>query len=340
MPDVAERGHAVNVAALKRHAGHADADLALAGGRRVIEEEARALHSLAAALDASFLAAVEMIAAVPGRVVVTGMGKSGHVGRKIAATLASTGTPALFVHAGEASHGDLGMVTAADAVLALSNSGETEELRDIILYSRRFAIPLVAIVGRPRSTLAEEADVALLLPQVAEACPMGLAPTTSTTCMLALGDALAVALLERRGFSATDFAVFHPGGKLGNQLKRVEQLMRRGDQLPLVEPGTPMAEAILEMTRKALGCVGVVEDSRLVGIVTDGDLRRHMGASLLGQTAVEVMTPRPLAIDPRALAVEALQIMNERSITVLFVTEGERPVGALHLHDCLRAGLA
>jgi arabinose-5-phosphate isomerase len=340
MPDAAARDHAVSVAVGSRGGSRVDGDSSLVSGRRVIEEEAQALRALAATLDGSFLAAVELIAAVRGRVIVTGMGKSGHVGRKIAATLASTGTPALFVHAGEASHGDLGMVTAADAVLALSNSGETEELRDIILYSRRFAIPLVAIVGRPRSTLAEEADVALLLPQVDEACPMGLAPTTSTTCMLALGDALAVALLERRGFSATDFAVFHPGGKLGNQLKRVDQLMRRGDELPLVRPETPMTEVILEMTRKAMGCVGVVDDGRLVGILTDGDLRRHMGASLLGQTAVEVMTPHPLAIDPRALAVEALQIMNERSITVLFVTAEERPVGALHLHDCLRAGLA
>jgi arabinose-5-phosphate isomerase len=315
-------------------------ELALAGGRRVIEEEAAALRRLAAGLGGEFVEAVELLAGIRGRVVVSGMGKSGHVGRKVAASLASTGTPALFVHPSEASHGDLGMVTADDAVLALSNSGETEELRDITLYTRRFAIPLVAIVGRPSSTLAEAADVTLLLPAVAEACPMGLAPTTSTTCMLALGDALAVALLERRGFSANDFAVFHPGGKLGNQLKRVEQLMRHDDQLPLVAPDVPMAEAILEMSRKALGCVGVVEGARLVGIITDGDLRRHMGDGLLRQRVREVMTPRPLTIDRRALAVEALQIMNERSITVLFVTEAERPVGALHLHDCLRAGLA
>jgi arabinose-5-phosphate isomerase len=317
-----------------------DAGLPLAGGRRVIEEEAAALLRLAAGLDGSFTAAIELMAGIRGRVVVTGMGKSGHVGRKVAATLASTGTPALFVHPSEASHGDLGMITGDDAVLALSNSGETQELRDITLYTRRFAIPLLAIVGRANSTLAEEADVALLLPGVPEACPMGLAPTTSTTCMLALGDALAVALLERRGFSASDFAVFHPGGKLGNQLKRVERLMRQGDQLPLVAPGTGMAEAILEMSRKALGCVGVVEQGRLVGIITDGDLRRHMGDGLLGQTASAVMTPQPCTIDRRALAVEALQIMNERSITVLFVTDAERPVGALHLHDCLRAGLA
>jgi arabinose-5-phosphate isomerase len=312
----------------------------LASGRRVVLDEARALEQLGRSLDQSFEAAVELLALVAGRVVVTGMGKSGHVARKIAATFASTGTPALFVHPGEASHGDLGMITAADAVLALSNSGETAELRDLTLYTRRFAIPLMAMVGRPGSTLAEEADVCLLLPQVAEACPMGLAPTTSTTCMMALGDALAVALLERRGFSATDFAVFHPGGKLGNQLKRVEQLMRKGDDLPLVSPATPMGDALLEISRKALGCVGVIEDERLVGIVTDGDLRRHMGPDILGQTVAEVMTRHPRTIDRRTLAAEALQIMNERSITVLFVTDGQRPVGALHLHDCLRAGIA
>ena len=312
----------------------------LDSGRRVIAAEAAALELLGRSLDAGFTRAVELLAGREGRVCVSGMGKSGHVARKIAATMASTGTPAIFVHPGEASHGDLGMITSADAVLALSNSGETAELRDITLYTRRFAIPLIAMVGRAQSTLAEEADVALVLPQTGEACPMGRAPTTSTTCMLALGDALAVALLERRGFSATDFAVFHPGGKLGNQLKRCEALMRRGDDLPLVAPAASMADTILEMSRKALGCVGVVEDGRLVGIVTDGDLRRHMGDGLLRSTAGDVMTPRPRTIGPRALAVEALQMMNEKSITVVFVTEEDRPVGALHLHDCLRAGLA
>lgn len=316
------------------------ADATIASGRRVLVEESRAIALLGEALDDSFVAAVELLGTVAGRVVVTGMGKSGHVARKIAATLASTGTPAMFVHPGEASHGDLGMITGADAVMALSNSGETVELRDLTLYTRRFAIPLLALVGRGGSTLAEAADVSLVLPEVGEACPMGLAPTTSTTCMLAIGDALAVALLERRGFSAGDFAVFHPGGKLGNQLKRVDEMMRRGDDLPLVAPTTPMSEALLEISRKALGCVGVVAGGRLVGIVTDGDLRRHMGPDLLAATAADVMTPGPRTIEPRALAVEALQIMNERSITMLFVTDDERPVGALHLHDCLRAGLA
>src|SRR4051812_32386356 len=224
------------------------------------------------------------------------MGKSGHVARKIAATLASTGTPALFVHPAEASHGDLGMITPQDAVVALSNSGETPELRDLILYTRRFGILLVGIVGRSPSTLAEAADHALVLPEVREACPMGLAPTTSTTCMLALGDALAVALLERRGFSARDFAVFHPGGKLGSLLLRVEQLMHKSDDLPLVGPDRPMVEGVLEMTAKRLGCVGVVEDGRLVGIVTDGDLRRQMRPDLLERPVSEVMTVNPRTI--------------------------------------------
>ena len=317
---------------------------AVESAKRVILAEADGLRLLAGRVGAEFAAAIDRMAAVEGRVVVSGMGKSGHVARKIASTLASTGTPALFVHPGEASHGDLGMITAQDAVLALSNSGETPELRDLTLYTRRFGIPLVAIVGRQPSTLAEAADHCLLLPAVREACPMGLAPTTSTTCMLALGDALAVALLERRGFSAHDFALFHPGGKLGSQLLRVEQLMRRGDELPLVAPGCLMAEAVLEMTDKRLGCVGVVgEDGRLAGIVTDGDLRRHMRPDLLERTAGELMTPHPRTIERRALAVEALAAMNGggQPVTVLFVVGDDgRPVGALHLHDCLKAGIA
>ena len=315
---------------------------ALASGRRVIGAEAAALQLLASRLDEGFARAVDLLGGLAGRVVVSGMGKSGHVGRKIAATLASTGTPAMFVHPSEASHGDLGMITPQDAVLVLSNSGETVELGDLTLYTRRFAIPLVAIVGRPGSTLAEAADVTLLLPEAGEACPMGMAPTTSTTCMLALGDALAVALLERRGFSASDFAVFHPGGKLGNQLKRVEQLMRRGAELPLVPPETRLAEAVLAMSRKTLGCVGVVAGERLVGIITDGDLRRHMDdPGLLQRTAAEIMTTTPRTIEPKALAAEALNEMNARSITVLFVIdEQDRPVGAVHLHDLLRAGIA
>lgn len=315
---------------------------AIDGGRRVILAEAAALERLADAIDGSFTAAVDRLGDVTGRIVVTGMGKSGHVARKIAATFASTGAPALFVHPAEASHGDLGMITSQDAVLALSNSGETTELRDLILYTQRFSIPLVAIVGRAGSTLTEAADLALVLPPITEACPMGLAPTTSTTCMLALGDALAVALLERRGFSARDFAVFHPGGKLGSQLMRVEQLMHKGDDLPLVSPRTLLLDVVFRMTDKRLGCVGVVEDDRLVGIITDGDLRRHMAPGIFERVAAEIMTRDPRTIGPRALAVEAVARMNEgaRPITVLFVVDGERPVGALHLHDCLKAGIA
>jgi arabinose-5-phosphate isomerase len=271
------------------------------------------------------------------------MGKSGHIGRKIAATLASTGTPALYVHPAEASHGDLGMITGDDAVLALSNSGETPELADIVAYTRRFSIPLLAIVGRAVSSLAQAADLTLVLPARPEACPIGLAPTTSSTAMLALGDALAVALLERRGFGAYDFGLLHPGGKLGKKLVRVDDIMHRGDELPLVGLAAPMSEVLLEMTAKRLGCVGVVNGrGTLTGIITDGDLRRHMEDGLLGRRAAEIMTAAPKTIRPQALAAEALAVMNqaERPFTVIFVVEGQRPVGALHMHDCLRAGVA
>lgn len=317
-------------------------DSSIASGRLVIATESEALRRMAAEIDRGFADAIDLLAAVTGRVCVTGMGKSGHVARKIASTLASTGTPALYVHPGEASHGDLGMITPQDAVIALSNSGETNELRDLILYTRRFSIPLLAIVGRASSTLADAADVSLVLPAVREACPMGLAPTTSTTCMLALGDALAVALLERRGFSARDFAVFHPGGKLGSQLLRVEQLMHKGEDLPLVTPSTRIADAVLEMTRKRLGCVGVTENGRLIGIITDGDIRRRMTPDIFTRTAGEIMSTHPRTIEARALAVEAVAAMNgaPRPVTVLFVVEDGRPAGALHLHDCLKAGIA
>lgn len=314
---------------------------AVLNGQAVLQTEAAAIVQLAASLGAPFAAAVALMAGLEGRVVCTGMGKSGHVARKIAATLSSTGRPAMFVHPGEASHGDLGMITAKDAVLALSNSGETSELRDLILYTRRFAIPLIAMVGRAPSTLASEAEVALVLPGLTEACPLGLAPTTSTTAMLALGDALAVALLERAGFTPQHFAVFHPGGKLGSQLMRVEQLMRGAGELPLVSTDCPMSEALVVMTEKCLGCVGVADATgRLLGIVTDGDIRRRMGPDLLGRQAGELMTPGPRTIAPDALAVEALAIMNRHAITVLFVLRDEVPVGAVHLHDCLRAGIA
>jgi arabinose-5-phosphate isomerase len=313
----------------------------LDAARRVLQTEAEALWALAEALDERFEQAVEQLAATRGRIVVTGMGKSGHVARKIAATLASTGTPALYVHPAEASHGDLGMITPDDAVLALSNSGETPELADIVAYTRRFSIPLLAVVGRAPSSLVEAADLALILPARPEACPMGLAPTTSSTAMLALGDAIAVALLERRGFGAREFSLLHPGGKLGRKLVRVEDLMHRGDALPLVGLDTPMSDVLLVMTAKRLGCVGVVDGRGvLAGIITDGDLRRHMEAGLLGRRGREIMTAAPRTIQPQALAAEAIRVMNDCAITVLFVVEGKRPIGALHLHDCLRAGVA
>jgi arabinose-5-phosphate isomerase len=313
----------------------------LASARRVLHLEAAGIEALARSLDDCFSRALELLERVTGRVIVTGMGKSGHVARKMAATLASTGTPASFVHPAEASHGDLGMVTEHDAVIAFSNSGETPELADLVTYAKRFEIPLIGIIGRAKSTLAEAADVALVLPESPEACPMGLAPTTSTTVMLALGDAIAVAMLERKGFSADDFHLLHPGGKLGKRLLRVGQVMHAGAALPLVAPETPMSEALLVMSAKSFGCVGIVgPDGRLQGIVTDGDLRRHMSDNLPLLKAGAVMTANPKTIRREALASEALGYMNTRSITTLFVVEDGRPVGIVHLHDCLRAGVA
>ena len=325
-------------------------DIAVA--RRVIEAEIAGLRAMAQGLEEGFVRTIELLASVKGRIAVTGMGKSGHVARKIASTLASTGTPSLFVHPGEASHGDLGMIAEGDAVIALSNSGETAELTDILSYTRRFRIPLVAMTRRPDSAVAEAADVTLILPASAEACPMGLAPTTSTTMMIALGDAIAVALLERKGFSSEDFQVLHPGGQIGRQLLRVSDIMHSGDAVPLVKLGTLTGEAILVITAKSFGCAGVVDAAGgLAGIVTDGDLRRHLG--LDGKTAsprgdlvlsapVEaVMTPTPKTIRPQALAAEALGQMNAQAITSLFVVdEMGKPLGILHIHDCLRAGIA
>ncbi len=315
----------------------------LVAARRVLKLEGDALAALGEALDGTFVETIDRLHAVTGRIIVTGMGKSGHVAHKIAATLASTGSPAQFVHPGEASHGDLGMITAKDAVLALSYSGRTSELSDLVAYTRRYDIPLIAITGERVSALSEAADVALILPRMPEACPMGLAPTTSTTMALALGDAVAIALLERRGFSAADFQVFHPGGAIGKRLLRVADVMHGAEELPICSLDCPMAEAILIMTAKRFGCVGVVDDSgTLMGIITDGDLRRHMDNDLLAQRAGDVMTGGPKSIRPQALAVEALRMMNmtDRPITSLFVVEGEQPVGIVHIHDCLRSGVA
>lgn len=310
----------------------------------MLNTEAAGLLSLAASLGDRFTHAVDRIVSATGRVVVTGMGKSGHVGRKIAATLASTGTPALFVHPAEASHGDLGMIVPGDAILALSNSGETAELADLVAHARRFALPLVAITARPDSALAQAADVALILPKAAEACPMGLAPTTSTTMQMALGDAIAVALLTRRGFTAADFRQIHPGGRLGDRLRRVRDVMHAGEAMPLAPPDMPMATALVRMTAKRFGCLGIVgDDGGLRGIITDGDLRRSMGPDLLSRLAGDIMTAAPRTIGPDALAAEALHAMNahERPVTTLFVVDAaHHPVGILHLHDLLRAGLA
>ena len=319
-----------------------DADLEAARG--VLAAEATGLRTLASALDGCFRQAIDLLAAATGRVVVSGMGKSGHVGRKIAATLASTGTPALFVHPAEASHGDLGMIVAGDAVLALSNSGETAELADLIAHTRRFGLPLVGITAHGDSALAQAADMVLLLPVAPEACPLGLAPTTSTTMQMALGDAIAVALLKRHGFGPADFGRFHPGGRLGARLRRVRELMHTGDDLPLASPDTAMDMALLLMTAKRFGCLGVADAAgRLVGILTDGDLRRAMGPDLLARRVGEVMTPAPRTIGAEALAAEALRMMNDpaRPITALFVVDVERrPVGILHVHDLLRVGVA
>ena len=323
-----------------RHVMALEHDIAV--GRRVIRAEIEGLRRLAEALDSAFCDAVERCAGATGRVIATGIGKSGHVARKIAATLASTGTQALFVHPAEASHGDLGMIGVGDVVLALSNSGNSAELGDIVAYTRRFDIPLIAFTGDPRSSLAEAADIVVLLPATAEACPMGLTPTTSTTMTLALGDALAVALLERRGFSAENFQLFHPGGSIGRKLLRVRDIMHRGDAIPLVAPETAMSEAILVMSAKSFGCVGVRDaGGKLIGIITDGDLRRHMSDDLFTRRADEIMHAEPKTIAAAGLAAEALGTMNRLAITALFVVDAEgRPTGFLHLHDCLRAGVA
>jgi arabinose-5-phosphate isomerase len=320
-------------------------DEAVASAVRTVKIEAAGMALLAKALAGemadAFARAVETMAAARGRTIVTGMGKSGHVGRKIAATLASTGTPAFFVHPAEASHGDLGMITSDDVILALSWSGETAELRDMLHYARRFRVPLVAVTSTAKSALGRSADVSVVLPRAAEACPHGLAPTTSTTMQLALGDALAVALLESREFTPGDFKRFHPGGKLGALLTFVRDAMHTGEAVPLAPLGTRMSEALIVMSAKSFGCVGVVDaEGRLVGIVTDGDLRRHMGPDLTGMAVEQVMTKSPRVVAPDDLAASALSELQGRAITALFVVEAERPVGLVHIHDLLKLGIA
>ncbi len=321
-------------------------DTLVSSAVRTLTAEASGVTALAAAmqngLGASFVAAVDLIRAASGRVIVSGMGKSGHVGRKIAATLASTGTPAFFVHPAEASHGDLGMITSSDVILALSWSGETSELKNLITYSRRYGVALIAVTAAADSTLANAADVAITLPQAREACPHNLAPTTSAVMQLALGDALAVALLESRGFTAIDFGQLHPAGRLGAILKYVRDVMRTGERLPLTSVTARMSEAIVEMTGKGLGCVGITDAAgKLVGIVTDGDLRRHMGPGLLEAPVAEIMTRNPKTIHSDALASEALELIDSSKIQVLVVVDANHvPVGILNFHDLLREGVA
>ncbi len=310
--------------------------------RRVIATEAQALNQLEASLNGDFDRAIELLLNAKGRVIISGMGKSGHIARKIAATFASTGTPAHFVHPAEASHGDLGMMAQGDVVLVLSNSGETPELADLVAYTRRFGIPLIGIASRPQSTLLKQSDVALVLPQAEEACGSGIVPTTSTTMILALGDAMAIALMEHRRFTPENFRDFHPGGKLGARLSKVRDLMHGGDALPMVSGDTGMGDTLIEISRKGFGVVGVAAtDGTLTGIITDGDLRRHMDG-LLSLRAADVMTAGPTTIAPGALAEEAVAIMNQHKITCLFVVDPKGPakvLGLLHIHDCLRVGL-
>lgn len=310
--------------------------------RRVIRIEAEALTALEASLDESFTAAVELILGATGRIIVSGMGKSGHIGRKLAATLASTGTPAHFVHPAEASHGDLGMMGRGDVVIVLSNSGETPELADVIAHTRRFDIPMIGVASRPGSTLLRQSDVALVLPSAEEACGTGVVPTSSTTMTLALGDALAVALMEHREFTPEHFRTFHPGGKLGAQLSLVSDLMHTGDALPLVPEDAEMSLTLSTISEKGFGVVAVTDQSgSLVGIVTNGDIGRHM-EGLASFRARDVMTASPITIAPDALAEKAVGIMNENEITCLLVVDPKVPAkvtGLIHIHDCLRVGL-
>ena len=313
-------------------------DLKLA--KQVLQIENDGLVALANSLGTKFVKALDILQTIEGRVVVTGMGKSGHIGRKIASTLASTGVPSFFVHPGEASHGDLGMIDKSDAVIAISNSGETPEMSDLIAFTRRFKVPLIAITSNDTGTISEQADLTLLLPRVKEACPMGLAPTTSTTMALALGDTIALALMNRLGFTLDDFKLRHPGGQLGKRLLKISDIMHTGKAIPVTNGKNLMSEVIPEMTAKSFGCIAIVDDSgKIRGIITDGDLRRHMANELLNHHAEDVMTPNPKTIRPTALASEAVLIMNEAQITNLFVAEDQRVVGIIHIHDCLRAGV-
>lgn len=312
--------------------------------KRTMNREIEALRCMEASFDQTLSNVLDLMQNAKGRVIVTGMGKSGHIGKKIAATLASTGTPSFFVHPGEASHGDLGMLTENDVVLAISNGGESKELSDILLYCKRYGIPLIAMTKNPESTLGKAGNVLLRLPNNGEACPLGMAPTSSTTATLVLGDILAICLMERRGFSKTDYKKRHPGGKLGAMLLKVSDLMHKDAEIPLVTEDAPMQEALLAMTSKMLGCVGVInQQGELSGIITDGDLRRCMSADIMSQKVSRIMTRNPKIIEADILAVEALNTMNNtgNGITQLFVLDNsKKPIGVIHIHDCLRAGVA
>ena len=330
---------------MAKSSGTNHADAAVLSALRTLDAEGSGIAAIVAALQSDlsgpFAAAADLIRNAKGRLIVTGLGKSGHIGRKVAATFASTGTPAFFVHAAEASHGDLGMITPDDVILALSWSGEQPEMKNLISYAARFRIPLIAMTAEQESTLGKAADITLTLPKAREACPHNLAPTTSSLMMLALGDALAIALLESRGFTSSDFSVLHPGGKLGAMLKHARDLMHSGDAVPLKPLGTKMSDALVEMSSKGFGCVGIVDARGLiVGIVTDGDLRRHMRPDLMTASVDDVMTKNPKTISRDTLAGEALEVLNSSKITTLIVTDAGKPVGILHLHDLLRAGVA
>jgi arabinose-5-phosphate isomerase len=330
---------------MTQSSGTEAADTAVQSALRTLDAEGSGIAALLAALRSdlgeAFAIAADLIRKAKGRLIVTGLGKSGHVGRKVAATFASTGTPAFFVHAAEASHGDLGMITADDVILAMSWSGEQPEMKNLINYAKRFRIPLVAMTAERDSTLGQAADIVLTLPKAREACPHNLAPTTSSLMQLALGDALAIALLEGRGFTSVDFSVLHPGGKLGAMLKYTRDLMHGGDAVPLKPLGTRMSEALVEMTAKGFGCVGIVDTrGHLVGIVTDGDLRRQMRPDMMTALVEEVMTRNPKTVDRDTLAGEALEQLNSSKIMALIVTDANKPVGIVHFHDLLRAGVA
>lgn len=311
--------------------------------KQTIDKEIEALKTMENEFNESLTQALDLMQRTKDRIIVTGMGKSGHIARKIAATLASTGTPSFFVHPAEASHGDLGMITKNDTILAISNGGESKELSDIIVYCKRYGIPLIAITKNPASSLGKAGDILLKLPDNGEACPLGLAPTSSTTATLVLGDVLAVALMERKGFTRTDYKQRHPGGKLGAILQKVSDLMHKGNEMPLVQEETSMQETLLTMSSKMLGCVGILDkQGHLIGIITDGDLRRCMSADIMTKTAADIMTKNPKTITPDVLAVEALNVMNNtgKGITQLFVIQEDKPIGIIHIHDCLRAGVA